>query len=59
MNFPHEMDSLAIFWGIVFVAFSLWFLKRNRNASTRTKRNSRIGALRTRNSKTTTVSRRG
>jgi uncharacterized protein with PQ loop repeat len=32
MNFPHEMDSLAIIWGVVFLAFSLWFLKRNRSA---------------------------
>ena len=32
MNFPHEMDSLAILWGVVFLAFSIWFLKRNRGA---------------------------
>src|SRR6266478_2664407 len=35
MNFPREMDSLAILWGVVFLAFSLWFLKRNRGALSR------------------------
>ena len=30
MNFPYEVDWLAVAWGLAFIVFALWFLWRNR-----------------------------